>query len=105
MKFAEFNCIQEFCEIISCHLSWWDVKDVNDSFLNEISNVVIADFNMTGITCDLLIFADRNRAIVINEKEKDEIRIDHFQFLQDVTYTDDLAWDLWDSYIFSLSGG
>ena len=65
--------------------------DVNDGFLNEISNVMIADFNMTGVTCDLLIFADRNHTIIINEKGKDEIRINHLQFLQDVTYADDLA--------------
>ena len=67
------------------------MNDVNDDFLNEISNVMIADFNMTDITCDLLIFADHNHAIVINEKRKDEIRIDHPQFLQDAAYTDDLA--------------
>ena len=102
MKFAKFNHIQGFCEVISCHLSWWDVRDVNDDFLNEISNVVIADFNMAGVTCDLLAFADRNRAIIINEKGKDKIEINHFQFLQDVTYADDLAWSFWGSYIFDL---
>ena len=65
--------------------------DINDSFLNEISNVMIADFNMMGVTCDLLTFADRNHTIIINEKRKDEIRVNHPQFLQDVTYADDLA--------------
>jgi len=70
------------------------VKDINDSFLNEISNVMIADFNMMIITCDLLVFADHNHIIVINEKRKDEIEIDHSQFLQDVTYTDDFAESL-----------
>ena len=67
------------------------MEDINDSFLNEISNVVIADFNMAGITCDLLAFADRNRAVIINEKGKDKIRVDHPQFLQDAAYADDLA--------------
>ena len=67
------------------------MEDVNDGFLNEVSNVVIADFNMTGVPCDLLAFADCNRAIIINEKRKDEIRVDHLQFLQDAMYTDDLA--------------
>ena len=65
--------------------------DINNDFLNEISNVMIADFNMTDITCDLLVFADRNHAVIINEKKKDEIRIDHLQFLQDAVYADDLA--------------
>ena len=53
--------------------------------------MVIADFNMMGVMCDLLIFADRNHAVIINEKRKDEIEINHSQFLQDVMYTDDLA--------------
>ena len=92
MKFTEFNCIQGFCEAISCHLSQQDVGNINDIFLNEISNVMIADFNMIlGIMCDFLVFADCNHAVIINEKRKDEIRINHFQFLQDVMYADDLA--------------
>ena len=103
MKFAEFSCIQGFCEAVGCHLGWWNVEDINDGFLNEISNVMIADFNMVGVTCDLLVFADCNCAVIINEKGKDEIGIDHFQFLQDVMYTDDFAESLWDSYIFDLN--
>ena len=67
------------------------MRDVNDGFLNEILNVMIADFNMTGIMCDLLVFADCNCAVIINEKRKDEIEIDHLQFLQDVVYADDLV--------------
>ena len=67
------------------------MRDVNDSFLNEISNVMIADFNMMGVTCDFLVFADRNHVIIINEKGKDKIRINHFQFLQDAVYADDLV--------------
>ena len=65
--------------------------NVNDGFLNEILNVMIADFNMMSIMCDLLVFADCNCAVVINEKRKDEIRVNHLQFLQDAVYTDDLA--------------
>ena len=91
MKFAEFNDIQRFCEVVNCHLSQQNVRDVNDSFLNEISNMMIVNFNMMGVTCDLLIFANCNHIIIINEKKKDEIRINHFQFLQDIIYTDDLA--------------
>ena len=67
------------------------MRDINDSFLNEILNVMIADFNMTDVMCDLLIFADHNHAVIINEKRKDEIEINHFQFLQDVMYADDLV--------------
>ena len=70
------------------------MRDINDDFLNEISNVVIADFNMVGVMCDLLAFADCNHAIIINEKGKDEIRIDHPQFLQDAAYTDDFVGSL-----------
>ena len=70
------------------------MRDVNDGFLNEILNVVIADFNMAGIMCDLLAFADCNHAVIINEKGKGEIRVNHPQFLQDATYTDDLAGSL-----------
>ena len=102
MKFAEFNCIQKFCEVINCHLSWWNVRDINDDFLNEILNVMIANFNMTDIMCDLLVFADHNHTVIINEKRKDEIEIDHLQFLQDAVYADDLVWSFWDSYIFHL---
>ena len=67
------------------------MRDVNDDFLNEILNVMIADFNMTDITCDLFVFADHNHIIIINEKRKDEIRVNHSQFLQDVVYADDLV--------------
>ena len=91
MKFAKFNCIQKFCEVINCHLNWQDVSDVNDDFLNEILNVMIVNFNMMSVTCDLLVFTDCNHIIIINEKKEDEIEINHFQFLQDVMYTDDLA--------------
>ena len=70
------------------------MRDINDDFLNEILNVMIADFNMMSVSCDLLAFADCNRAVIINEKRKDEIRIDHFQFLQDAAYTDDFARSL-----------
>ena len=67
------------------------MRDVNDDFLNEISNVMIVNFNMTDVMCDLLIFADHNCIVIINEKKKDEIRINYLQFLQDVIYIDDLA--------------
>ena len=67
------------------------MRDVNDSFLNEILNVMIVNFNMMSVLCDLLVFADHNHAVIINEKRKDKIKIDHFQFLQYVTYADDLA--------------
>ena len=67
------------------------MKDVNDDFLNEISNVMIADINMTSISCDLLVFAYHNHAVIINEKKKDKIRVNHLQFLQDAVYADDLV--------------
>ncbi len=91
MKFTKFNHIQKFCEAVSCHLSQQNMRDVNDDFLNKISNVMIADFNMTDVLCDLLIFADHNHVIIINKKKKDEIKINHSQFLQDIMYTDDLV--------------
>ena len=67
------------------------MSDINDSFFNEILNVIIVNFNITDVTYDFLIFADHNHTVIINEKRKDKIRVNHFQFLQDVTYTDDLA--------------
>ena len=67
------------------------MRDVNDSFLNEILNVMIMNFNMMSIMCDLLVFADCNCAVIINEKRKDKIEIDHSQFLQDTAYADDLV--------------
>ena len=70
------------------------MRDINNDFLNEILNVMITDFNMTDILCDFLVFADCNHAVIINEKRKDEIRINHFQFLQDAVYTDDFAESL-----------
>ena len=91
MKFAEFNCIQKFCEAVDCHLNQQNMSNINDDFFNKISNVMIMNFNMTDITCDLLVFADHNHAVIINEKRKNEIRIDHLQFLQDAVYTDDFV--------------
>ena len=91
MKFAEFNGIQGFCEAVSCHLGQQNVRDVNDDFLNDISNVMIVNFNMMSVSCDLLVFADYNHIIIINEKKKDEIEINYSQFLQDIMYTDNLA--------------
>ena len=67
------------------------MKDVNDDFLNEILNVMIVNFNMMSVLCDLLVFADHNHAVIINEKKKNEIEVNHFQFLQDAAYTDDFA--------------
>ena len=67
------------------------MRDINDDFLNEILNVMIVNFNMMSVMCDFLVFADHNHTIIINEKRKDKIKINHFQFLQDVVYTDDLA--------------
>ena len=49
---------------------------------------------MTDVMCDFLVFVDCNHAVIINEKKKNEIEVNHFQFLQDAAYTDDLARSL-----------
>ena len=67
------------------------MKDINNSFFNKILNVMIMNFNMTDVMCDFLVFVDCNHAVIINEKRKNKIEINHLQFLQDVMYTDDLA--------------
>jgi hypothetical protein len=78
------------------------VLDLNQAFLDEIPDMVIANINIAGVTGDLLAARHYNRTRIIDKQREGETGVDYSYFLQNTAGCDNIFSRLGCGYIFGL---